>query len=167
MIHTARTSPHAGKLSPNLHFADTEADHFPRWHRSCNQRIKHFAPIRSNRRNKLRVFGAALRGSKESTKVLGSSKVVFTEQMGNVRTGIQRHIPLVGVLAALADIFQWDASYGALTQLYAGTTIQGAELNGKYFVPWVRRDSPRSDTEDILACQMLWKWLELQVERSE
>ncbi|KAJ7499662.1 NAD-P-binding protein [Mycena latifolia] len=42
---------------------------------------------------------------------------------------------------------------GALTQLYAGTTAAGAELNGKYLIPWAR----------IGTANPLWTWLEEQV----
>ncbi|KAG8696107.1 hypothetical protein FRC08_007358 [Ceratobasidium sp. 394] len=174
MIHTARTSPHAGgiarviNVSSILHlFAPTGGINYASLepHSEAAKKVR-----KSLGRAKLysqSKWGLIALSNELARRYASEGIVSIALHPGNVRTGIQRHIPLVGVLAALADIFQWDASYGALTQLYAGTTIQGAELNGKYFVPWVRRDSPRSDTEDILACQMLWKWLELQVERSE
>ncbi|KAG8741137.1 hypothetical protein FRC10_003281 [Ceratobasidium sp. 414] len=171
MIHTARVSPHAGGIARVINVSS----------------ILHlFAPTGGINYASLEPHSE---GAKKVRKALGRAKlyaqskwglIAFSNELarryasegivsvalhpGNIRTEIQRHITLAGMLAALADILQWDCSYGALTQLYAGTTVPGAELNGKYLVPWARRDSPRSDTQDTPASQMLWKWLELQVE---
>ncbi|KAF8603277.1 NAD-binding protein [Ceratobasidium sp. AG-I] len=102
--------------------------------------------------------------SNELAKRYASEGIVsISLHPGNIRTGIQRHISLSGVMSALAEVLQWDCSYGALTQLYAATTPNAAGLNGKYLVPWARHDVPRHDTQDALACQMLWEWLEAQV----
>ncbi|KAF9234415.1 hypothetical protein BU15DRAFT_52625 [Melanogaster broomeanus] len=56
-----------------------------------------------------------------------------------------------------------DVSYGAITQLYAGTVPDGASLNGKYLVPWARIGRPRADTQDPQLGKELWTWLEEQV----
>jgi retinol dehydrogenase-12 len=72
-----------------------------------------------------------------------------------------------------------DVSYGALRQLYAGTTAEGATMNGKvssflfrlnwnssleqYFIPWARLGNPRADTQDPQQGKELWDWLEEQV----
>ena len=76
-------------------------------------------------------------------------------------------------------MMSYDVSYGALTQLYAGTTAEGANLNGKvspsplltkstlilvkYLIPWARVGSPRADTQDPQQGLELWNWLEEQV----
>ncbi|OAX41589.1 hypothetical protein K503DRAFT_475830, partial [Rhizopogon vinicolor AM-OR11-026] len=44
------------------------------------------------------------------------------------------------------NLFFYDVSYGALTLLYAGTTAEGAKLNGKYLIPFARIGKPRADT---------------------
>ena len=76
-------------------------------------------------------------------------------------------------------MFFHDVSYGALTQLYAGTTAEGANLNGKvsshlslfnqnsypgqYLIPWARIGYTRADAQDPQQGTELWNWLEEQV----
>ncbi|KAI9571832.1 hypothetical protein HD554DRAFT_2069727 [Boletus coccyginus] len=57
----------------------------------------------------------------------------------------------------------WDVSYGALTQLYAGTAPDAARLGGQYLVPWARIGTPRAETQDPQLGKELWAWLEEQV----
>ncbi|KAF7309832.1 hypothetical protein MIND_00355100 [Mycena indigotica] len=72
-----------------------------------------------------------------------------------------------------------DVSYGALTQLYAGTSAAAAQLNGKvtlesvsllvlltypqYLIPWARIGKPHAGTQDPQLGAELWEWLEIQV----
>jgi len=53
--------------------------------------------------------------------------------------------------------------YGAFTQLWGGTSKEGAEFNGKYLIPWARIGSPRPDALDPVLGKQLWEWLEEQV----
>ncbi|KAG8695229.1 hypothetical protein FRC08_007957 [Ceratobasidium sp. 394] len=80
---------------------------------------------------------------------------------GSIQTELQRH--LGGIAQALLNMILWPAPYGALTQLFAGTSPEGAELSGKYLIPWARVFEARSDTQDEEAGQKLWAWLEEQV----
>jgi hypothetical protein len=76
----------------------------------------------------------------------------------------------------------WDISYGPLTQLYAGTSPEAANLGGQvswcailhwrssstdvefqYLIPWARIGTPRADTQDPQLGKELWTWLEEQV----
>ena len=52
---------------------------------------------------------------------------------------------------------------GALTQLYAGTTPEGANLNGKYLIPWAREGPIRKEASDPKVAVQLWDWFEEQV----
>lgn len=73
---------------------------------------------------------------------------------------------------------------GALTQLWAGTSIEGAELNGKvgvhaylfararfnitlisqFLIPWARaRKQPLKEMQDLVLGAKLWKWFQEQV----
>ena len=86
---------------------------------------------------------------------------------GPIKTELQRHIP-VNIVTRTAEyildyILLWPPAAGALTQLYAGATPEGLELGGKYLIPWGRAVEPRADTNDELAGQNLWTWLEEQV----
>lgn len=72
---------------------------------------------------------------------------------------------------------------GALTQLYAGTMPEAAELGGKvtvsvivlsscilnlcldqYLIPWARVGEAKKETNDPKIAQELWAWLESQVQ---
>ena len=52
---------------------------------------------------------------------------------------------------------------GALTQLYAGTSREGAELNGKYLIPWARAGPVRKEALDAKLGEKVWNWMEEQV----
>ncbi|KAF8073737.1 hypothetical protein FPV67DRAFT_1409783 [Lyophyllum atratum] len=60
--------------------------------------------------------------------------------------------------------FLYPVPFGALTQLWGGTSKEGAKLNGKYLIPWARIGSPRPDAQDPVLGKQLWDWLEEQVE---
>ena len=75
----------------------------------------------------------------------------------------------------------YDVSYGALTQLYAGTTAEAVNLNGKvcpmifyfdrdwavqwcqYLIPWARLGESAPVARDSELGKKLWTWLEEQV----
>ncbi|KAF5382757.1 hypothetical protein D9615_002891 [Tricholomella constricta] len=81
---------------------------------------------------------------------------------GNIVSDLQRH--LSWLKSRVSHCFLYPTPYGALTQLWAGTTKEGAEFNGKYLVPWARIGTPRPDAEDPVLGKQLWEWLEEQVE---
>ncbi|KAF9780976.1 NAD(P)-binding protein [Thelephora terrestris] len=64
-------------------------------------------------------------------------------------------------LQFFARLVLYPTSQGALTQLWAGTSPEGADLNGEYLVPWARVGKPRSNDPSL--GKELWNWLEEQV----
>ncbi|EIW52753.1 NAD-P-binding protein [Trametes versicolor FP-101664 SS1] len=56
--------------------------------------------------------------------------------------------------------FLYPAPMGALTQLYAGTTPQGAQLGGQYLIPWARVGRAKKETDDPELGRKLWAWME-------
>ncbi|PPQ63836.1 hypothetical protein CVT24_009786 [Panaeolus cyanescens] len=94
----------------------------------------------------------------------GDQGIVSTSvNPGNLKTDLARHLPKF-VSAVMNAVLLYPAPYGALTQLYAGTMPQGAELNGKYLIPWARIGTrPNSVSNDEKLQEELWKWLEEQV----
>ncbi|KAI6102939.1 hypothetical protein F5141DRAFT_1217507 [Pisolithus sp. B1] len=58
----------------------------------------------------------------------------------------------------------YHVSYGALTQLYAGTSPEAARLGGQHLVPWALVGKCRPDTQDPQLGRELWAYLEEQVE---
>jgi hypothetical protein len=89
--------------------------------------------------------------SAELARRYGSQGIVSTAlHPGIIKTGIARHhgsfIQALWVcyscissysraVSYLQNLCFYDVSYGALTQLYAGTTVEGAKLNGKVSNP--------------------------------
>ncbi|KAN0080033.1 hypothetical protein V8E55_009599 [Tylopilus felleus] len=59
----------------------------------------------------------------------------------------------------------FDVTYGAFTQLYAGTAPEAANLGGQYLSPWARVSAPRAYTQDPQLGKKLWAWLEEQVSK--
>ncbi|KAJ8590565.1 NAD(P)-binding protein [Rhizopogon salebrosus TDB-379] len=100
--------------------------------------------------------------SAELVRRYGDKGIVSTAlNPGGIRTELARHQSSFG--QTLINMALHDVSYGALTQLYAGTTAEGATMNGKYFIPWARLGNPRADTQDPQQGKELWDWLEEQV----
>ncbi|KAK0243938.1 hypothetical protein EDD85DRAFT_180695 [Armillaria nabsnona] len=81
---------------------------------------------------------------------------------GNIATELQRTLQ-PGVKRFLIRRILYPAPYGALTQLYAGTSLEGADFNGKYLIPWARLGTPNPASQDEQKGKQLWDWLEDQV----
>ncbi|PSR79872.1 hypothetical protein PHLCEN_2v6860 [Hermanssonia centrifuga] len=81
---------------------------------------------------------------------------------GNIKSDLNRH-----TTSFLFKILQWillfPAKYGPLTQLYAGTSPEAMEYNGKYLRPWARLGEPNSATKDVEEQEKLWAYCEEQV----
>jgi retinol dehydrogenase 12 len=56
----------------------------------------------------------------------------------------------------------FPASYGALTQLFVGTTDLKASgiQSGKFYIPWAREGPMPNGALDDEVAERLWKWLE-------
>ncbi|OAX33476.1 NAD(P)-binding protein [Rhizopogon vinicolor AM-OR11-026] len=100
--------------------------------------------------------------SAELARRYGGQGIVSTAlNPGGIKTELARHQSSLNQM--FLNMLLHDVSYGALTQLYAGTTAEGAKLNGKYLIPWARIGDPRADTQDPQQGKELWNWLEEQV----
>ncbi|KAL6306485.1 hypothetical protein BKA93DRAFT_729246 [Sparassis latifolia] len=99
----------------------------------------------------------------ELARRYGGQGIVSTSLTpGVIKTDLQRH--LHGVKAFVVNLTANPIPQGALTQLYAGTHPEGAELNGKYLMPFARVVPVRPETLDEETGKKLWDWLEEQVE---
>ncbi|KAJ7755211.1 NAD-P-binding protein [Mycena metata] len=104
--------------------------------------------------------------SAELARRYGDQGLVSTSlNPGNLKTEIARHWTSPGqkLMKLLGHLIVYPAHMGALTQLYAGTSAEGANLNGKYLVPWARIGSPSEVSQDEEVGKKLWTWLEEQV----
>ncbi|KAF7981824.1 hypothetical protein HWV62_31949 [Athelia sp. TMB] len=81
---------------------------------------------------------------------------------GNIKSDMQRHMG--PVQHWLTDRILHPVALGALTQLWAGTSAEGAGLNGQFLIPWARvRKEPLKEMQDLELGARLWAWLEAQV----
>ncbi|KAG8217211.1 hypothetical protein J3R82DRAFT_5295 [Butyriboletus roseoflavus] len=98
----------------------------------------------------------------ELTRRYGDQGIVSTSlNPGGIETGLQRHSG--GAFVLFTNAMLRPVSYGAITQLYAGTVADGKSLNGKYLIPWARIGTPRANTQDPEVGKKLWQYLEEQV----
>ncbi|KZT27906.1 NAD(P)-binding protein [Neolentinus lepideus HHB14362 ss-1] len=91
----------------------------------------------------------------------GDSIVSVSLNPGNIQSDLQRYTK--GIQRTLITSALYPTPYGAVTQLWAGTSKDGLELNGKYAVPWARVGTARKDTANPQLGKELWEWLEEQV----
>ncbi|KAJ7175061.1 NAD-P-binding protein [Mycena crocata] len=80
---------------------------------------------------------------------------------GNLQTELGRHHG--GLFLFLIGLVVYPAPYGALTQLWAGTTAEGATMGGKYLFPWARMGTPAPAALVPGVGEAMWKWCEEQV----
>ncbi|CAK5269905.1 unnamed protein product [Mycena citricolor] len=100
--------------------------------------------------------------SNELARLYGDKGIVSTSMNpGNLRTELLRHTP--SIQAKIIDLMLYPASYGALTQLWAGTSEEGATMNGKYLIPWAKYGKIPKGGNDLAAQKALWEWAEEQV----
>ncbi|TFK32879.1 hypothetical protein BDQ12DRAFT_739138 [Crucibulum laeve] len=99
----------------------------------------------------------------ELARRYGSQGIISTSMNpGNIVSELQRHLDIVG--RALSHYLLYPTPYGALTQLYAGTSPEGKHLNGKYLVPFARVGKSPPAGEDTELGAELWRWMEAEVQ---
>jgi len=101
--------------------------------------------------------------AQELTRRYGNEGIVSTSMNpGNLRTDLQRYVrdSFVGYIL---DLILYPSPMGAITQLWAGTSPEGADFNGKYLIPWARIGTIPNGAEDPAVGRKLWDWLEEQV----
>ncbi|KAF7789133.1 hypothetical protein EIP86_000068 [Pleurotus ostreatoroseus] len=85
----------------------------------------------------------------------------FSCNPGNLKTDLQRYVK--GIQNKLIDMILYPASYGALTQLWAGTMPDVVDHNGDFLIPWARFGRCREEAYDPQVGERLWNWLQEQV----
>ncbi|KZP21940.1 NAD-P-binding protein [Athelia psychrophila] len=101
--------------------------------------------------------------SAETARRYGDQGIVsIALNPGNLKSDLQRHMSPVALF--LANRILYPTAMGALTQLWAGTSVEGAELNGQFLIPWARASKePLEEMQDLALGAKLWAWLEDQV----
>ncbi|KAG8980275.1 hypothetical protein FRB94_011995 [Tulasnella sp. JGI-2019a] len=78
---------------------------------------------------------------------------------GNLRTELQRH--LTPLRERLLSFTLYPASFGALTQLWVGTSPETKDFNGKWCIPWARVGKIGASKDPKIG-EKLWEWIEEQ-----
>ncbi|KAH8834838.1 NAD(P)-binding protein [Flagelloscypha sp. PMI_526] len=101
--------------------------------------------------------------SNELVRRYGNDNIIsHSLHPGSISSDLQRHIaPLTKRI--FDYLMLYPTPMGAITQLYAGTSKKGGEINGAFFIPWARIGKARKETNDEAAGRRLWDWLEAQV----
>ncbi|KAI0052744.1 NAD-P-binding protein [Auriscalpium vulgare] len=84
--------------------------------------------------------------------------VVTAVNPGNLRSDLQRNMNPISRL--LLRLTLYPTAHGALTQLWAGTSIEGLDLNGKFLIPWARVGEAPPAASDPEIGRKLWEFLE-------
>jgi len=105
-------------------------------------------------------FQANVVCSIEFSRRYADKGIIFTSlNPGNISSALQRNLPR-SQKAIMDALLLYPTPYGALTQLYAGTSPETLDMNGKYFIPWARPKEPHPKHADKKIGDQLWKWLE-------
>ncbi|PCH40330.1 NAD(P)-binding protein [Wolfiporia cocos MD-104 SS10] len=85
---------------------------------------------------------------------------------GAVRTDLQRHVKETqgSIADAIIKPMLRPPSFGALSQLWAGTMPEVLKHNGAYVVPTAKVAECRAEAYDPEIGRKLWEWLESEVE---
>ncbi|KZS95276.1 NAD(P)-binding protein [Sistotremastrum niveocremeum HHB9708] len=95
----------------------------------------------------------------EFARRYGDKGIVSTAlNPGNIQSDLQRHVG--PFLMAILKLMLHPTPMGAVTQLWAGTSPEGEDLNGKYLIPWARIGETRKESRDQKLAEKLWNWLE-------
>ncbi|KAH9480656.1 Short-chain dehydrogenase [Psilocybe cubensis] len=126
-------------------------------------------PARKKRSNWM-LYGESKLGSivlaNELAARYGDQGIVSTSMNpGNLNSELQRH--LKGLEGFLVSKFLYPVPMGALAQLYAGTSPEGVNFNGKYLIPWGRIGKNHPFGQNVAARRKVWDWLEEQVAKFE
>ncbi|KDQ12680.1 hypothetical protein BOTBODRAFT_56500 [Botryobasidium botryosum FD-172 SS1] len=91
--------------------------------------------------------------AQELARKYGKEGIVSTSvHPGNISTDVTRNYSSIN-----------QSIFGALTQLWAGTSPEGADFNGKYLIPWARIGTIPRGADDPALGEKLWDWMEEQV----
>jgi NAD(P)-dependent dehydrogenase (short-subunit alcohol dehydrogenase family) len=100
--------------------------------------------------------------SNQLAKKYGDQGVISSAvHPGPVKTDLYRDQSFITKLLVWPSLY--PLSYGVTTPLWAGTSPEGLQFNGKYLMPWARVGTELPPAVDDQAAEDLWGWCEDQV----
>lgn len=128
-----------------------------------------FDNLKEGKGNKMVLYGQSKLGNVLFTNELAkkyTDKGIISISLnpGNITTDLQRHIGLFERTFASYVLTLAPAEYGALTQLWAGTSPEITRKDsGAYMIPWARRGHLKhSKAKDEALADKLWEWCSQQ-----
>ncbi|KAI0738886.1 NAD(P)-binding protein [Daedaleopsis nitida] len=103
-------------------------------------------------------FGNAIVARQVAKRYAEKGIISISLNPGNIESDLQRHKSRL--FQAITGFFLYPVSFGALTQLYAGTMPEALNMNGEFLVPWARLGRCRPEMYDDDLGQRVWKWIE-------
>ncbi|GJE89129.1 NAD(P)-binding protein [Phanerochaete sordida] len=101
--------------------------------------------------------------SREAARRYADKNVlVYAVDPGSVKTGLQRNATWMDRL--FLNMILHEPWYGALTQLWAGTSPETLSLNGEWLIPYARHGRCLPEMYDAQLGEKLWTWLEEQLQ---
>ncbi|KAG8980276.1 hypothetical protein FRB94_011994 [Tulasnella sp. JGI-2019a] len=95
--------------------------------------------------------------SNELAKRYADQGIVSTAlNPGNLQTELQRHLP--SLRQRILSLLLYPAPLGALTQLWAGTSPETKDFNGKWLIPWARVGKIGASKDPRIG-EKLWEWI--------
>ncbi|KAF8758715.1 NAD-P-binding protein [Rhizoctonia solani] len=142
LIHTAKNSPLAHGHARVINTSSSAVYHVPKggiiWETlgidaSSVQACKTLGTHKLYYQSKL---GNVLFSNELARRYASQGIISSSLNPGNLQTDLVRH--LNWFVVGLLGFFLHPASYGALTQLWSGTTVDGESHSGKFLIPWDR-----------------------------
>lgn len=100
----------------------------------------------------------------ELARRYGDQGIVSTSlHPGMIETNLWTSGALPGFAVRMSRMMLKPAEYGVLTQLYAGTAPEAAQMNGQYLIPWARVGRAAGKGRDPKLGRKLWEYMEEQV----
>ncbi|KAJ7142150.1 hypothetical protein C8R43DRAFT_582840 [Mycena crocata] len=96
----------------------------------------------------------------EFARRYGDKGIVSTSVHPGLITGTRMGRDMSPTFLKIMSYVSYDAAMGALTSLYAATSPEALNANGKYFAPWARLGKPHPGTQDVELGAKVWAWLE-------
>ncbi|KAF8744405.1 NAD-P-binding protein, partial [Rhizoctonia solani] len=167
LIHTAKNSPLAHGHARVINTSSSAVYHVPKggiiWETlgidaSSVQACKTLGTHKLYYQSKL---GNVLFSNELARRYASQGIISSSLNPGNLQTDLVRH--LNWFVVGLLGFFLHPASYGALTQLWSGTTLDGESHSGKFLIPWDRVGDAGPYSHDKELAERLWNWLEEQV----
>jgi NAD(P)-dependent dehydrogenase (short-subunit alcohol dehydrogenase family) len=102
--------------------------------------------------------------AREFARRYGDKGLLFNSlDPGGIKTGLQQHMP--GLMRTLLNPMLHPVPMGALTPLWAATSPEAVDLNGKFLIPFARVGVASEASQDPKVGEKLFEYFEEEVKK--